>query len=133
MKPFGCCGCNKRFMTAAAAEQHARDKGHEEYESEEELPPLPFEDAEGEWVYTDEFTGRKSFGAYYCHCDAWWISAHAFPKFRQGCKSCGRYVLPRFMWVNEAWRNPLERREERDGPHMRALCEACRAGVCTGK
>lgn len=52
--------------------------------------------------------------------------------YTQQCKACKESCTPRFMWHNmepRAERSGDSEREEK--PHERALCEACRLGVCT--
>jgi 3-methyladenine DNA glycosylase Tag len=88
----------------------------------------------GEWVLTEEFTGRKSFGWFECtKCVKCWPSAHAFPMYAQGCQRCNTEQVPKFMWENHARRDDDDDSSgglELDGPHDQARCEACRHGDC---
>lgn len=96
-----------------------------------EWPDNPVDTA-GSWVNRDQFTGPKSFGFFQCsNCFKTWLSAHAFPKYKQGCKSCELESLPVLLWKNEGidTRN-RERFEDEDKPHDHVRCEACRQGVC---
>jgi hypothetical protein len=93
----------------------------------------PFNSASGVWVPATEFYGKKSFGRFNCAgCNKRWGSAHAYPKFRQGCQACNRATKPCCMWVNDH-----DNRRDRDtdsdedkAPHDSKRCEACRLGVC---
>ena len=89
-------------------------------------------DDPGEWVLRDNFSGRKSFGFFLCKkCRKRWTSAHSYPNYTQGCKTCKAKNLPALMWVNSF---DSERRDrvfdESKKPHARHLCAACKAGVC---
>jgi len=94
--------------------------------------PEPPVDSAGEWVLRERFRGKKSFGFYACPCGRSWLTAHAQKEYRQGCQGCDTECFPHYMWLND---HPVERREradrdEVDGPHDSARCEACRLGVC---
>ena len=93
-------------------------------------------DTGGHWVSLEDFDGRKSFGAFECKCSRkkFWVSAHAYATFKQACKRCDVYTLPKFMWVND----PSDYSDSRtvmkldaDKPHDVERCEACAAGVCS--
>ena len=94
-------------------------------------PPV---DTPGDWVERDAFSGRKSFGFFVCQCGKRWLSAHAFPNYTQGCKSCEDTCLPRYLWVNQhsSFEDYFEDDKDRDNksPHDRERCEACAKGVC---
>jgi hypothetical protein len=95
--------------------------------------PNPPVDTPGEWVYTDEFEGRKSFGWFNCgRCGKCWISAHAQPKYKQACKSCNAYSRPILMWQNseKGKQDKRDKRNESTKPHDRGRCEACKKGDC---
>ena len=89
-------------------------------------------DTPGNWVAREEFHGNKSFGAFECGCNKVWLSAHAYTNYSQRCKRCEAESLPSFMWVNT---DNGERREkaaiDKNKPHDRERCEACRLDVCT--
>ena len=91
----------------------------------------------GRWVTKQEFTGLKSFGCFQCasrKCKNTWVSAHAYPNYRQGCKRCGgnAWVYPKYLWVNSTQR-VCEQEESVKvvKPHRSDLCQACHRGVCT--
>ena len=92
----------------------------------------------GKWVSRDEFDGRKSFGQFVCfNCNSQWISAHAYRRFKQGCTRCHKYYFPRLMWKNYGRRESEDDDDDgevmnldREKPHRRDLCQACKAGVC---
>ena len=91
----------------------------------------------GAWVPLSDFHGRKSFGYYVCSsasCGNKWVSAHAYPAYKQGCKrrGCQKYSLPTYMWKNDS-NEPRDKKKEElinKKPHLRWLCEAGKAGVC---
>jgi len=89
-----CCkGCTKVFKTARALEQHADSVHSVDTDDGWDLcPAAPYAGAEGIWV--------KSFGPYICGCSNRWVSAHAQPRFAQGCQECETYIKPDWMWVN---------------------------------
>ena len=93
----------------------------------------PFASASGVWVAATEFNARKSFGCFRCtECNNAWGSAHAYPKFRQGCRACNVETKPCCLWVNDDG-NDNDRdidRDEAKGHHDSQRCEACRLGVC---
>ena len=137
MARHGCLGCARQFATLRAAAQHARDKGHgvadesESSEGGEVWPEPPFDGAEGRWVDVDDFHGKKSFGYFRCPCAAWWYSAHAQRYFKQGCKTCRRWKRPLYMWVNAVHGRAEEHESGEKGPHLSALCGACKVGACS--
>lgn len=93
-------------------------------------------DTGGHWISLEDFVGRKSFGAFKCKCCSGktWVSAHAYADFKQACKSCNVYTLPKFMWVNDPSDDSESRTVKKldaDKPHDMARCEACAAGVCS--
>lgn len=89
-------------------------------------------DGPGKWVQVDEFRGTKSFGYFNCEsCKKSWTSAHAFPKYTQGCKGCKTDSFPTFLWVNLTKDKRDQPAIPSDGkPHEYLLCEACKVGVC---
>lgn len=94
-------------------------------------PPSPL-DVPGHWVLRGDFPGKKSFGFFVCDaCGKWWLSAHAFRRWEQGCKSCEHKSLPYLLWWNEQPRGvgPAHR-DLNDRPHDQARCQACSMGVC---
>jgi len=125
---FECAACNKRFKTRAAAEQHYRDKhGDPDSDVEDYDPPYPGMD--GEWVLPCDFRGRKSFGLFACAgCENRWMSAHAQPRYTQGCQRCERGALPKAMWQNAGGGSGVK--STKTPPHHAHRCEACRLGVC---
>lgn len=108
---------------------HRRKKKSLQLESLEAPVPEP-----GEWVLTEYFKGRKSFGWFGSKCVKCWPSAHAFKEYTQGCQRCEAAQGPKFMWQNYG-----RKRDEEDdssggldleGPHDQDRCEACRHGDC---
>jgi hypothetical protein len=103
------------------------------------LPKAPVS-TPGNWVKRKEFPYNKSFGFFECHsCSKTWVSAHAFVKYRQACKDCKQYALARYMWLNPKKDDSDEDDSDEESvtikngkPHIKALCEACKKGVCTG-
>ena len=99
-------------------------------------PPSPPIESSGHWIEREKFPGDKSFGYFFCFTCAGksaWISAHAFKRYKQGCKTCDTYFLPVYMWVNDHGNDSNEYRdieESEKKPHKRDLCEACRLGQC---
>ena len=98
-------------------------------------PSPPIAGISGEWVPTDEFEGRKSFGLFRCDdCkpNRRWRSAHAFPEYTQDCQGCDEEVHPYLMWENDENNHSSsnDRRDASKPPHDRERCEACRLGVC---
>eukprot|EP00450_Noctiluca_scintillans_P000982 CAMPEP_0194494256 /NCGR_PEP_ID=MMETSP0253-20130528/12218_1 /TAXON_ID=2966 /ORGANISM="Noctiluca scintillans" /LENGTH=236 /DNA_ID=CAMNT_0039335351 /DNA_START=62 /DNA_END=772 /DNA_ORIENTATION=- len=87
-------------------------------------------DSPGRWVPRDEFRGRKSFGFFVCTCGNRWKSAHAQPKYRQGCQRCEQQSLAMCLWYNEGPDTRPERETDDDKPHDSARCEACKHGDC---
>jgi hypothetical protein len=92
-------------------------------------PPIT---SNGFWTTTQECSQRKSFGFFVCECGSEWISAHAFKKYKQGCKKCEKETFPRKMWQNEQPKNNSEEPLKLDTkkPHDQQRCEACRLGKC---
>jgi uncharacterized C2H2 Zn-finger protein len=135
---FPCPACNRRFRSDHALAQHFAAVHHAECEDDEEdsvdsWRPNPPVDSAGYWVPREEFTGKKSFGYFQCEsCFKTWISAHAFPSFKQGCKKCDTEDYPIFLWenMNKKQHDDLNyQRDEKDKPHDQNRCEACRCGV----
>eukprot|EP01068_Selenidium_serpulae_P019443 Selendium_serpulae@DN6645_c0_g1_i1.p1 len=90
-------------------------------------PGPPFPGAEGAWVLRERFRGKKSFGWFDCRCNARWISAHAQPDFKQGCKQCDTYRYPTWLWVNTSTHKRGNHAPEKETtPHLSHLCEACK-------
>ena len=135
-----CVVCWKMFKSEPALRQHQESTGHHDsaessdVESETYSVPIPAPpvDTLGDWVLTEDFEGRKSFGYFVCRCGRFWLSAHAQPAFRMGCQGCEHEVLPYYMWQNHDKSKRNRRREEDDNkkPHDSSRCEACRRGVC---
>ena len=92
-------------------------------------------EGKGYWVLIEAFEGRKSFGCFRCGgCGNMWSSAHAFPNFKQGCKSCERESYPCCLWLNLPSDDDVgETRTVAVGgeQHDTARCEACRRGECS--
>jgi hypothetical protein len=71
IQTHSCSDCGKEFASAKSLSQHAGSVHASGYDSEssgdylDALDP-PFEGAEGEWVYRQDFAGRKSFGFFEC-------------------------------------------------------------------
>ena len=150
------CGeCDRVFGSVDAMEQHRRDthgspvvnkkkkkkkkkKKQQKMEERAQIaraapvdPPIP--GLAGMWVTRDEFDGHKSFGRFVCaECSKWWMTAHAFVDYTQGCKACETHSYPVWMWENF---DHADRRGDRDDsddkPHDMQRCAACAAGVCT--
>lgn len=57
-------------------------------------------DSPGTWVPREDFTGKKSFGAFACSCENRWTSAHAYPGFKQDCRCCEAGNYAAFMWTS---------------------------------
>jgi hypothetical protein len=95
---------------------------------------LPFPGAEGEWVYTEDFYGSKSFGHFECpRCTKAWASAHAWKAYKQACKKCNTFARPWCLWENDVREFSREKKnvqERTSRPHDAARCEACKEGVC---
>ncbi len=95
-------------------------------------PPIP--GTSGKWVLMEDFSGRKSFGIFFCiTCDKYWFTAHATKGFKQSCKSCEQKSYPFFMWQNDRASRDMrdEARSDRlKGPHDQERCDACKAGGC---
>lgn len=139
---WACGVCHREFISEQALKQHQEAKGHDGGligsrkrrlgdggKNIDELTRLkpPFEGLEGRWVHRRDFEGIKSFGVFHCECGNTWSSAHARREYRQGCQSCEKMWLPRYMWVNTGERQ--ERDDEGDDdrpPHDQERCEACR-------
>lgn len=57
------------------------------------------------------------------------MSAYAQKKYKQSCKKCKRWIFAEYMWKNlESKSGGIS--EKIKGPHMEALCEACKHGDC---
>jgi len=110
---FACRFCDKVFNSSHGRNMHSNAKhGQDHPETDEEIDnseeassdneqlPLPFDSADGYWVRRIEFMGDKSFGYFKCQCKKWWMSAHSQTKYKQGCKSCNKFSLPEYLWVN---------------------------------
>ena len=87
----------------------------------------------GFWVLLADFSEhcdrRKSFGCFSCHgCGNSWPSAHAFPQFMQGCKSCEAMSKPCCLWYNhpEAGKDKMCTAVLAGEHHDQSRCEACR-------
>ena len=94
------------------------------------LPSAPV-DNDGQWVARNKFKREKSFGFFKCHkCNKTWLSAHAFRKYRQGCKGCETKVLPIYLWENHEKNTEIKKKKDNKKPHDAGRCEACRKGVC---
>ena len=98
-------------------------------------PPV---EEDGHWVKRSDFTGNKSFGNFFCHnpgCKKkWWRSAHAFKDFCQKCSSCDVRCRAAYFWVNEHpkdFERGASATPDTDKEHLKHLCGACAAGVCT--
>ena len=106
-------------------------KGEESYDDEVDeimFLPKPF-DGKGHWVYREDFMRYKTFGYFECPCKKWWLSAHSFKIYKQGCQSCERETYPKYLWFNdEKTENELNSRTS--SPHDKARCEACKLGDC---
>jgi len=100
------------------------------------LPSDPFEGIEGHWASQEssEYHNVKGFGFYKCKkcISLGWLSAYGNTNFPQACKKCKQNNHPLFIWVNPAGDRRQGRSEKLAGPHMAALCGACKAGVCDG-
>eukprot|EP00798_Chlamydomonas_sp_ICE-L_P018590 gene18590-25102_t len=144
---YTCPKCFKLFDSEGALEQHTEAKHHSQHHSTRH-DDLRLDELEapfgmpGEWLKTQDWVrrsprGRKSFGAFKCMpCGRTWLSAHSYPRYKQGCKGCDAEYLPIYLWHND----PSSPRDEDDNedyddegedkPHDSERCEACRAGVC---
>jgi len=111
--------------------EHEDEEGEEECDGEnddyDDLPKPVL--SEGNWVERHLFEGEKSFGYFKCPCKKWWISAHSFPIYRQGCKKCETYSLPKYLWENKSYTIKKDVDEE-ESPHDVLRCEACKLGKC---
>ena len=83
-----CSDCGRSFSSEEALQQHAKAK-HAAPQSATRRTSLSAEafdppiDEPGHWVERNDFHGRKSFGAFKCRCKKVWVSAHAFPIYKQ--------------------------------------------------
>lgn len=131
---FECSICKKTFRTQRSLSQHCEDTGHiedsQDDDGDEIETPEPPVDSPGQWVLREDFTGRKSFGYFVCGCGRFWLSAHAFKDYRQGCRGCEQKSFPYFLWENFGKRTDRDRNYADDKPHDASRCEACRNGVC---
>ena len=93
---------------------------------------IPYLGCTGEWVEARFYYGGKSFGYFNCiECHKTWMSAHAKKEYEQGCKSCGSYYRPLYLWKNDYTQPKKEKGLEDNGkPHLSELCKACQKGVC---
>ena len=140
---ISCNECGKGFYTLESLSQHEVATGHSKSKQKKKrkkktqkpyVPDPPFPDADGHWVASSDFSGRKSFGYFQCECNATWVSAHAYSEYRQDCKTCNDSMFAILFWIN----NHSDSRsgetgdngEDESKPHMRHLCEACKLGVC---
>ena len=128
---FYCSIHDRYFKSEEAYDQHMNSPAHEDDSESSEMPPDPV-DTPGYWVAYDEFENYKSFGYFKCDCEAWWMSAHAFKNYKQGCKLCDDYSYATYFWVNEEDQEIKGKsKKENRGNHLRDRCEACEAGECT--
>ena len=127
---FACDQCDRVFSSHRGLYDHTEVVHQPRLLKRKDLKDPVSEN--GFWVKRKHFTGRKSFAAFDCPCGKYWISAHGFPCYKQGCKSCDEKSLPKFLWVNE---NGTDRSGEAHGPdptrpHDMSRCQACQAGAC---
>lgn len=115
-------------------------KGKSYSKRSEPRKPDPPVDTPGQWVYRDDFRGRKSFGFYVCGCGRSWTTAHAQKNveedewFCQGCQGCDSMLEPYYVWENDPSSSPRDRSDrdlDDEKPHDFDRCEACRLGKCT--
>jgi hypothetical protein len=157
--PSRCQQCNREFATRPAYLQHrraahgieiravpasrgggrgrrGRGRGEDRVAALIEKLPAPV-DVEGFWTPRDQFRGIKSFGTFQCECGKIWKSAHAQPKFKQGCQRCEKERLPDVLWVNVGDREDRpsddESPDDDEAPHDHRRCGACRVGACTAQ
>jgi hypothetical protein len=133
--PFGCDDCDLDFDSEEALEQHRSSKHR--YEPDV-FDGVPFPGADGEWVYREDFEGRKGFGLFVCRsCSRSWMSAHAFrQKFGQDCKKCGlKSLFADIMWQSYSYGDHCQNNLDNDRPaHDAARCDACKSGYyCTNR
>eukprot|EP00740_Mantoniella_antarctica_P014135 CAMPEP_0181368620 /NCGR_PEP_ID=MMETSP1106-20121128/12215_1 /TAXON_ID=81844 /ORGANISM="Mantoniella antarctica, Strain SL-175" /LENGTH=260 /DNA_ID=CAMNT_0023484809 /DNA_START=560 /DNA_END=1342 /DNA_ORIENTATION=+ len=146
-----CPTCGKSFVDNRSLQQHREATGHGLHnpgvaKKGKRKPRLsnartlnpPFPNASGSWVPREDFTGQKSFGFFTCgSCNKDWSSAHSYKLYTQQCKVCACEAYPTQMWHNDdtAARDSIRYddndEEEEYKPHLRHLCGACKAGVCT--
>ena len=123
-----CSQCNKSFQSKDALRQHNNSK----HQDNDHKHAPPHDGIEGYWIRRKNFNGSKSFGRFKCpKCKKAWGSAHAYKKYKQGCKRCEKKSLPCCMWVNTGDDDRDIDRDKDHGPHDSARCEACRYGKCT--
>ena len=85
----------------------------------------------GKWIPREDFEGNKSFGYFKCRkCSKWWLSAHSFKKFKQGCQKCETENLPVYLWKNTGTNVNENPKKDGDGVHDKQRCEACKNGLC---
>ncbi|KNC81426.1 hypothetical protein SARC_06242 [Sphaeroforma arctica JP610] len=73
---------------------------------------------------------RKGFGIYTCKpCKTAWLSAHAFPKFHQQCKTCLINRKPYAMFECSG-RDDKDDVKKEIKPRMCGLCEVCSSEGC---
>jgi hypothetical protein len=129
---YVCDYCDREFRSEESLENHTNAKHPFEPEVFE---GVPFEGAEGEWVYRKEFKGRKGFGLFVCtSCSRHWMSAHARRDlYGQGCQSCEKKIFAYIMWQSYGHRDN-DQEESDSTPHDASRCDACKAGnYCTAK
>eukprot|EP00798_Chlamydomonas_sp_ICE-L_P030682 gene30682-35706_t len=139
---YTCRKCLKELGDERALEQHRKDK-----HAHRPCNLLPLHelknpvDKPGEWRSTEDFVRqfpkrRKSFGAFKCMpCERTWVSAHAFPKYKEGCQGCNQEYRPIYLWHNfQSGSSDADSDDSGDDgsdkPHDSRRCEACRLGVC---
>lgn len=87
---------------------------------------VPYAGCEGHWVSNYDYKNKgKSFGYFQCnYCTKNWMSAHSQKSFKQACKSCDRYFLPAFLWVNDFKNEKTNENalEDKNKPHRSDLC-----------
>ena len=90
--------------------------------------------SDGHWVLRRNFPYKKSFGYFKCDdCNKWWISAHSFKEYKQGCKRCEKMHFPKYMWLNDEKEETKADKEDNGTPHDTKRCEACKMGICLDK
>ena len=95
------------------------------------IPDHPPVDGAGEWVERRNFDGEKSFGFFICDCGRYWLTAHCYRDYKQGCKWCEKESLSYYMWENhETDKRPRRAKRYGDKPHDEQRCEAGRRGKC---
>lgn len=142
---YECPFCKKKFpvskyadvtATKQAGAQHIKaahgSKRQEEGDFAGDAPDPPV-DTPGKWISREAFrvTGKnKSFGYFKCTCGKFWVSAHSFWEYMQGCQSCERKTFPKLLWDNYTYSRKAENDERLNSPHDQQRCDACKAGKC---